>query len=118
MEKHIAVGTGVYYYDPVNAKLVRALYDTCDGPCACNDPYIPSLARCSITDEDVRIFFDPSAHAPKGLNAYCKQMGRDIRFIKGQGTLEGGWRSMTYDPVAKHDLVKLYKSCAKHVPCP
>eukprot|EP00802_Teleaulax_amphioxeia_P017476 Tamp_17634.p1 GENE.Tamp_17634~~Tamp_17634.p1 ORF type:complete len:377 (-),score=48.48 Tamp_17634:248-1309(-) len=116
--KHSTLDKGEYYYDPEQAAYVRAMYDACDGPCACNDRYVPSLDRCSITDEAVRIFFDPSRNSPQGMNAYCKQMGGEIRFIKGQGGLQGGWRHMTYDPLAKPHLVKLYKSCAQHIPCP
>jgi hypothetical protein len=52
----------------------RVLYDNCHGPCACNDKYLPSLARCSITDEDVRIFFDPAQDSPAGMNADCQQV--------------------------------------------
>ena len=105
-----------FYYDPQLAEAVRLLYEGCDGPCACNDQYLQVQHRCSITDEDVRVFFDPARGHPKYTNAYCAQ--RAAAPIHAHGDLQGGWHSMTYDPAAKASMVSLYKTCAKHVPCP
>uniref|UniRef100_A0A7S0EDL1 Uncharacterized protein n=1 Tax=Hanusia phi TaxID=3032 RepID=A0A7S0EDL1_9CRYP len=123
------VNDGEYYYDPKKAAEVRSFYKGCEGPCACNDGYDERSQRCFITDQAVRIFFDPAPNAPgdvKGphqetinvMNAYCKQLGGEIQMIKRQGDLSGDFSSMSYLPAVKQHVLKLYRSCARHVPCP
>ena len=115
-KKGETMASAEFYYDPQLAEAVRLLYEGCDGPCACNDQYLQAQHRCSITDEDVRVFFDPARGHPRYTNAYCAQ--RAAAPIHAHGDLQGGWQSMTYDPAAKAGMVSLYKTCAKHVPCP
>ena len=50
----------------LHPQLNETKLNTHAGPCSCNDGYVSSLDRCSITDEDVRIFLDPSQNSPPG----------------------------------------------------